>query len=134
MPGQGDESPGAHRRPDEQQDRLGTGVVAPDVVVEHGARRVQGVGLRLGHGCPLYRVLDLRSCGLTTPAKLIGPARQPCGPAAASVLCRGAVKSAAIRAGGPGGPSTGGYGSPGHASRWAGCLTDPWHEYASIRS
>jgi hypothetical protein len=23
---------------------------------------------------------------------------------------------------------------PGHASRWAGCLTDPWHEYASIRS
>jgi hypothetical protein len=22
---------------------------------------------------------------------------------------------------------------PGHASRWAECLTDPWHEYASIR-
>ncbi len=52
MPGQGAESHGAHRRPDEQQDRLGTGIVAPDVVVEHGARRVQGVRLRLDHDRP----------------------------------------------------------------------------------
>jgi len=52
MPGQGAESGGAHRRPDEQQDRLGTGIVDPYVVVEHGARHVQGVSLRLGHDCP----------------------------------------------------------------------------------
>ena len=62
MAGQGDEAGGAHRRPDDQQDRLGTGFVAPDVVGQHGARHVQGVGLRVGHGCPLRRVLGLCQC------------------------------------------------------------------------
>src|SRR6266478_3418701 len=57
MPGLSDESLGAHGRANEQQDRLGTGVIAPDVVVQHGARCVQGVGLRLGHDRPLPRVL-----------------------------------------------------------------------------
>ena len=38
---------------DEQQDRTVAGVVAPDVVVQHGARGVQGVRLRLGHDRPL---------------------------------------------------------------------------------
>ena len=57
MAGQGHESAGAHRRSDDQQDWVGAGVVAPDVVGQHGARHVQGVRLRVGHGCPLRRVL-----------------------------------------------------------------------------
>ena len=60
--GQGAESGGAHRRSDDQQDRLGAGVVAPDVIAQHGAWHVQGVSLRVGHGCPLRQVLDLHWC------------------------------------------------------------------------
>jgi hypothetical protein len=35
MPGLSDESLGVHRRANQQQDRLGTGVIGPDVVVQH---------------------------------------------------------------------------------------------------
>ena len=42
---------GAHRRPDEQQDRLDTGVVGPDVVGQYGAGYVKRVSLGFGHTC-----------------------------------------------------------------------------------
>jgi hypothetical protein len=62
MPGQGAESGGAHQRPDEQQDRLGTGIVAPGIVVQNGARHVQSVSLRLGHDCRLSESSRLHWC------------------------------------------------------------------------
>lgn len=50
MRGEGAESGGAHRRPDEQQCRLGTGTAAADVVTQHRARHFEGACLRFGHG------------------------------------------------------------------------------------
>ena len=47
-PRQRAEAGGAHRRADQQQDRLGAGVVAPDVVGQRGAGHLEGVGRRLG--------------------------------------------------------------------------------------
>jgi hypothetical protein len=49
MPGQRDESGGAHRRSDEQQHRARTRFGGPDVVIQHGPRHGEGVGLLLGH-------------------------------------------------------------------------------------
>ena len=60
--GQGAEPAGAHRRPDDQQGRRGARVVAADVVVQHGAGHVQGVGLQVGHGCLFLGVLRCSRC------------------------------------------------------------------------
>ena len=89
MAGQGDESARAHRRPDDQQDRAGTGVVAPDVVGKRGARHVQGLRLRLGHGCPLRRVLGHNSrmdLGLRDRVYLVTGGSRGLGFAAAQAL------------------------------------------------
>jgi hypothetical protein len=59
-PRQRAEAGGAHRRADQQQDRLAAGVVAPNVVCQRGAGDVQGAGGRLGgsrgHGALLVVV------------------------------------------------------------------------------
>jgi len=58
--GQGDESAGGHRRPEQQQRRFGGGLAGPDVVVQHGTRDVQGARRRLGHReCPSREVSSL---------------------------------------------------------------------------
>ena len=87
MTGQGDETRCSHRRADEQQDRLVSGVADPYVVVQHGARHVQGAGLRRGHGCPFRRSVPspLLTCR-SRPAHRAG--RVP-GPRCGQGLCEG---------------------------------------------
>ena len=57
VPGQGGKAVRAHRRPDDQQHRLGAGLAGvPHVVMQDGPRHVQRVRLRLGHGLPLSAI------------------------------------------------------------------------------
>jgi hypothetical protein len=47
--GEGGEPPGTHGRSEQEQDGLGAGLVAANVVGQHGARHVQGVSPGLVH-------------------------------------------------------------------------------------
>jgi NADPH:quinone reductase-like Zn-dependent oxidoreductase len=50
VPGQRREPGGAHRGPDDQQDRVRARIGAPDVIVQNATRHWQFVGLRISHG------------------------------------------------------------------------------------
>ena len=72
---------GAHRRPDHQKDRIGAGIVAPDVVRQDGAGDLQGsargLGHRLGHSAPpvswfMSRTLDVTCFSRPWPLRTAG--------------------------------------------------------------